>query len=161
MTDASCDLAAESPLKPRRLLVTALIVAAISSLGASLILWVAMVLLTSGDSAAPSAGDVPEMIMGVLFIALISTIVAFPIVLAALLLLALPLTVLLVRHRVTPVARNLILLAVAAAAALLSAAPFYSPADPSSGYIFPLYAVAAGILWVLALHRLERGDATP
>ena len=85
------------------------------------------------------------MIMGVLFVAAISTIVAFPVVLAALLVLGLPLTVLLDRRQVAPVARDLVLLAVAAIASLLLAAPFYSPADPSSGWIFPLYAVAAEI----------------
>jgi hypothetical protein len=159
MTDAPDAIAAETALTSRRLLVTALAVAALASFVASLILWSAMAFLPSGDAVGPAAGDVPEMLMGVVFVGAISTIVAFPVVLAALLLLALPLTFMLDRRRVAPVARDLILLAAAAFAALLMAAPLYSRADPSSGWMFPLYAVTAGIFWVVALRRLERHAA--
>lgn len=160
MTDLPDGYAAETPLTPRRLLVTALAVAALTSVIASTVVWVVSgIVATAGDGGVRSAGDVGGIIMGMLVFAFISVLVSFPVVLAALLLLALPLTLFLTRRHASVVARNLMLLAVAVAVTLLLVASSWTGTLAGWDLILPSYALTGGILWILGLRRLERSEA--
>ena len=137
-----------TPLKLSRLLIAVLIVAALASILASLI-FSSMLFLTSPGE------DFGAGIIGVMYIGAVAILVSFPFVLGGLLLVALPLTVLLVRRGVAARARNLILVAVAAAIAALLWVVLNEPFN-GGGAVFAIYAMVAAILWVLALRRMER-----
>ena len=140
--------APETPLKLTRLVIAALIVAPLASLIASLIFSGTLAFISPVD-------DVGSAIIGVLTIAAVATIVSVLFVFAALLLLALPLTFVLVRLGVPALTRNLILLAIGAGAAVLLW-PVSRGTYDGQAWIFPTYALVAAFLWVMALRRMER-----
>lgn len=147
-----------SALTLTRLLVVSLIVGPLSSCGSSLIVAGGSMVVGGAQSAAPfdTAGIAA---FAFLFIAVMATIVSLLFVIAALWLLALPLTLLFTRVGIGAATRDLALLAVAAAAAVplwLASAAAYE----GQGWILPVYALASAILWVIALHHIERRNRT-
>ena len=148
-----------APLSIGRLLIAVLIAAPLASLLASLVLSGGLVILSPGENLG-------DAILGALVIGAVSAIVSFPFVLGALLLIALPLTLLLVRRGVAPRTRNLIGLAVGAGiAALLWLALDQAPeaaaneGGPGPGVLLAIYAVVATIVWVAVVSWLERRKA--
>lgn len=140
-----------SALTLGKLLVASLIVAPMSSCGGSLIV--------AGGVAATSPGveSVGQGIFAALFVLVIATIMSLFVVIAALWLIALPLTLILARRGVAQGPRDLILLGVAAGASLLLwPASVYM--NQGSGWILPVYAMASAGLWVVALRYFDQSS---
>jgi len=132
------------------LLVAALIVSPISSCGASL--------ATSGILSAQAAvdgGGLAAMVTAGLVIAFMATLVSVLFVLAALVVLALPLTVALDKIGASPLPRDLALLAIVAGASALLY-PVSLDWYQGEGWIFPIYAAVAGLVWIAALRWIDR-----
>ena len=142
-----------TPLTPGRLLPATLIVAAFASIAASLITGIVITV----DAAVYAGGRMGanEAFLGTLMVASVALIISFLVVLAALLLVALPPTLVLVRLGVPPAVRNMVLLAIAVAAAPLLwiySVQTYQGWD----WIYPTYAIVSAIVWIKWLGRMER-----
>ena len=136
-------------MKIGTLLLAALIVAPLSSCGASL----AMSAVVTAEAA--TGGAFGELVSVALVVAVMATIVSMFFVLAALVLLAVPLTWLLGRSGASPLPRDLALLAIVAGASALLY-PVSLDWYQGEGWIFPIYAAVAGLVWIAALRWIDR-----
>lgn len=134
-----------------RLFVSALLVAPVAGCGGSLLALSADFPRTGGQYS----GDVITTALVLLSIA------SFGVILAALLFVALPLTMILDRSGLPPPIRDLVLIAAAALAALAFAWRF--PAMDEALGLGLGYALTTSVLWVAALHLPagRRGPALP
>jgi phosphoglycerol transferase MdoB-like AlkP superfamily enzyme len=132
-----------------RLLIIALLVTPAASCGASLIAGGAIVASLDGEVGAG------QIVGGALFFGFFATMVSILIVLAALAIIAVPLTLLLQKLNASPLLRDVALIAVAA---LISAIFLILAVGEDNGFAWILvtYAVTTALLWVAGLRIAER-----
>lgn len=134
-----------------RLLLAALLVSPIASCGASLIV---------AGTSATGPMEPGIALAAFLFLTVMATMVSLLFVLAALLVIALPLSLLLNGLGVPAIARDLILLAVAGAAGYLLS-PLSAQAYEGHAWIYMTYCLTSAMLWILALRFVSRRSPAP
>lgn len=138
-----------------RLLIASLIVGPLSSCGGSLVVagGVAFMAVRQPGDEFSTSSDFAVFVFG--FYLVMATIVSLLFVIFALLLIALPLTLLLSRLGAGVVARDAALLGVGIVAAVLLW-PASVSMHEGEGWVLPAYALVSAMAWVMALHHIER-----
>ena len=152
MNDAPHLPASDRPRMNTRLVLAALGVAALASVAASLV-------VACLDETGRTGLSVPMAISRIESTAMLATVISFFFVLAALLLIAWPLTRAADRLGVGVPGRSLTLLGVGTGIGALLWLVLDRPlsgGDLGFGAVFAIYSVVAAIVWTLVVNRLER-----